>query len=203
MSASVSTPRPPTTERVVALNRGPWVARPGRTDRSCRAQTTRRCSTCARSTTTPPGTSRARSACPSTADRSGRRRASCSCPTSGSSCTRASEAEALDAAQKLWAVGIFEIAGYVARAGCARDTPDARRRRVGGCSNRAGLQIVDVRETTERDSGYIPGSTQHPVPAPPQAGCGALDRRSRSSPSARAARGPRSPRPCCNAKAST
>src|ERR1044072_5436092 len=29
VSASVSTPRPPTTERVVALNRGPWLARPG------------------------------------------------------------------------------------------------------------------------------------------------------------------------------
>jgi len=29
VSASVSTPRPPTTERVVALNRGPWVAEPG------------------------------------------------------------------------------------------------------------------------------------------------------------------------------
>ena len=28
VSASVSTPRPPTTERVVALNRGPWVAWP-------------------------------------------------------------------------------------------------------------------------------------------------------------------------------
>src|SRR5581483_12266893 len=28
VSASVSTPRPPTTEQVVALNRGPWVARP-------------------------------------------------------------------------------------------------------------------------------------------------------------------------------
>src|SRR5436190_16081191 len=28
VSASVSTPRPPTTERVVALNRGPWLALP-------------------------------------------------------------------------------------------------------------------------------------------------------------------------------
>src|SRR5439155_855262 len=27
-SASISAPRPPTTERVVALNRGPWVALP-------------------------------------------------------------------------------------------------------------------------------------------------------------------------------
>src|SRR5439155_11423270 len=28
VSASVSTPRPPTTERVVGLNRGPWLALP-------------------------------------------------------------------------------------------------------------------------------------------------------------------------------
>ena len=32
VSASVSTPRPPTTERVVTLNRGPWLALPPEPD---------------------------------------------------------------------------------------------------------------------------------------------------------------------------
>ena len=32
VSSSVSAPRPPTTERVVALNRGPWLALPNEPD---------------------------------------------------------------------------------------------------------------------------------------------------------------------------
>jgi rhodanese-related sulfurtransferase len=39
-----------------------------------------------------------------------------------------------------------------------------------------GLQLVDVRETTERDSGYIPGSQNVPYRLLRKLGCGALDR---------------------------
>ena len=39
-----------------------------------------------------------------------------------------------------------------------------------------GLQLVDVRETTERDSGYIPGSQSVPYRLLRKVGCGGLDR---------------------------
>ena len=38
------------------------------------------------------------------------------------------------------------------------------------------LQVVDVRETTERDTGYIPGSRNIPYRLLRKLGCGALDR---------------------------
>ena len=77
-SASLSTPRPPTTERCVALNRGPWVAARPPLEPARRRRATRSCSTCARSRTSPPATSPARSASRSTAARSRPARRSCS-----------------------------------------------------------------------------------------------------------------------------
>ena len=38
------------------------------------------------------------------------------------------------------------------------------------------MQLVDVRETTERDSGYIPGSRNIPYRLMRKIGCGALER---------------------------
>ena len=113
VSASVSTPRPPTTERVVALNRGPWVARAGRSEELA-----------------DPGDATVLDVRPFADHAAGhvpgsisvpvyggvvrrRRPASCSFPASASCCTRATREEALEAACELWAVGILELAGYV------------------------------------------------------------------------------------------
>ena len=42
--------------------------------------------------------------------------------------------------------------------------------------NHCAPQLVDVRETTERDAGYIPGSQSVPYRLLRRLGCGALDR---------------------------
>jgi hydroxyacylglutathione hydrolase len=86
------------------------------------------------------------------------------------------DAEALDAAQKLWAVGILEIAGYVIAPDAPKTLPTLNVDELRALLESPGLQLVDVRETTERDSGYIPGSTNVPYRLLRKLGCGALDR---------------------------
>jgi rhodanese-related sulfurtransferase len=44
-----------------------------------------------------------------------------------------------------------------------------------GLLDASDVQVVDVRETTERDSGYIPGSRNIPYRLLRKLGCGALD----------------------------
>jgi rhodanese-related sulfurtransferase len=175
VSASVSTPRPPTTERVVALNRGPWVARPGAPEELAE-----------------PGAATVLDVRPFCAYSEGHIPGAISVPVEGSAFgTKAgfvlmagervvlhagSEAEAADAARKLWAVGILEIAGYVTAPHAPEtlatlDVAELRR-----LLDSPGLQLVDVRETTERDSGYIPGSQNVPYRLLRKLGCGALDR---------------------------
>ncbi len=175
VSASVSTPRPPTTERVVALNRGPWVAEPGKP-----------------SMLDGIGDATVLDVRPFSDYSAGHVPGAISVPVSGTSFgTKAgfvlmphervvlharSEAEASEAAEKLWAVGILELAGYVT-------TPEAPETlavldvdRLRTLLASPGLQLVDVRETTERDSGYIPGSQSVPYRLLRKIGCGALDR---------------------------
>jgi glyoxylase-like metal-dependent hydrolase (beta-lactamase superfamily II)/rhodanese-related sulfurtransferase len=175
VSASVSTPRPPTTEQVVALNRGPWLAWP---------ETLRELPE--------PGESTVLDVRPFEAYSEGHIPGAISVPVRGSAFgTKAgfvlvqgerivlhagSEPEAQEAAQKLWAVGILELAGYVTAPDAAETLPtldvDELRRRL----ESPGLQLVDVRETNERDTGYIPGSQNVPYRLLRKLGCGALDR---------------------------
>ena len=175
VSASVSTPRPPTTERVVGLNRGPWLARPAAPQELLES-----------------GTATVLDVRPFGDYTAGHVPGAISVPASGSSFgTKAgfvlmpdehimlharSRAEALDAAEKLWAVGILELAGYV----IAPDAPETLATLdVAGLRlllAAPGLQLVDVRETTERDSGYIPGSQSVPYRLLRKLGPGALDR---------------------------
>ncbi len=175
VSASVSTPRPPTTERVVALNRGPWVAEPGNL-----------------SALDGIGDATVLDVRPFSHYSAGHVPGAISVPVSGSAFgTKAgfvlmpkervvlhtsSEAEASEAAEKLWAVGVLELAGYVT-------TPEAPETlavldvdQLRALLSSPGLQLVDVRETTERDSGYIPGSQSVPYRLLRKIGCGALDR---------------------------
>jgi glyoxylase-like metal-dependent hydrolase (beta-lactamase superfamily II)/rhodanese-related sulfurtransferase len=175
VSASVSTPRPPTTERVVALNRGPWVAWPGALHELDDA---------AEATVLDVRPFHDYSA--------GHIPGAISVPVDGGTFgTKAgfvlmtderivlharSEAEAFDAAQKLWAVGILEVAGYVLAPDASRTLPTLDVDELRRLLESPGLQLVDVRETTERDSGYIPGSTNVPYRLLRKLGCGALDR---------------------------
>jgi hydroxyacylglutathione hydrolase len=71
------------------------------------------------------------------------------------------EAEAHEAARRLWAVGIFDIAGWTEAGGSERMEPvtmDELERRLAA----GEIELLDVRETDERDQGFIPGSTHLP-----------------------------------------
>jgi rhodanese-related sulfurtransferase len=85
--------------------------------------------------------------------------------------------EALAAARALWAVGILELAGYVLETSAAEtlatvDVVELKQL----LDAAADVQVVDVREAFERDTGYIPGSRNIPYRLLRKIGCGALDR---------------------------
>ena len=88
-----------------------------------------------------------------------------------------SRAEALEAAWGLWAIGMLDLAGYVlspqATETLATVDVDELRRLLAAADD---VQLVDVRETTERDDGYIPGSRNIPYRLIRKLGCGALER---------------------------
>lgn len=175
VSASVSTPRPPTTERVVALNRGPWVARPDEPTALADA-----------------GEATVLDVRPFADYTAGHVPGAISVPETGSSFgTKAgfvlmpgervvlharSRDEALAATHKLWAIGILDIAGYVVAPQATETLTTLDVAELKELLASPGLQLVDVRETTERDSGYIPGSQNVPYRLLRRVGCGALDR---------------------------
>jgi glyoxylase-like metal-dependent hydrolase (beta-lactamase superfamily II) len=175
VSASVSTPRPPTTERVVALNRGPWLASPA-----------------APQELQEEGDATVLDVRPFHDYSAGHIPGAISVPVDGGSFgTKSgfvlmaderivlhakSEADALEAAHRLWAVGILEIAGYLIAPDAPKTLPTLGVDELRTLLESPGLQLVDVRETTERDSGYIPGSTNVPYRLLRKIGAGALDR---------------------------
>jgi glyoxylase-like metal-dependent hydrolase (beta-lactamase superfamily II)/rhodanese-related sulfurtransferase len=175
VSASVSTPRPPTTERVVALNRGPWVPLPDEPQELPVA-----------------GDATVLDVRPFPDYAAGHVPGSISVPVTASSfSTKAGfvlspdervvlhardREEARAATRSLWKVGIFAIDGYVLApdAGETLGTLDVWQLKelVGD----ADVQVVDVREAAERDDGYIPGSRNIPYRLLRKLGCGALER---------------------------
>jgi hydroxyacylglutathione hydrolase len=73
----------------------------------------------------------------------------------------ADETQAESAARGLWAVGIFKIAGWRAGGGAEQLEPvtvDELERRLAA----GEIELLDVREAEERDTGFIPGSTHFP-----------------------------------------
>ena len=176
VSASVSTPRPPTTERVVTLNRGPWVTLPPEPD-----------------VLPDSGDATVLDVRPFTDYVAGHVPGAISVPLgAGSFSTKAgfvleagervvlharTKDEALAAARALWSVGILELAGYVLepRAEETLATVDVVELKQ-LLDAAADVQVVDVREAFERDTGYIPGSRNIPYRLLRKIGCGALDR---------------------------
>jgi glyoxylase-like metal-dependent hydrolase (beta-lactamase superfamily II)/rhodanese-related sulfurtransferase len=174
VSASVSTPRPPTTEVVVALNRGPWVARPADPEELADF-----------------GDATVLDVRPFTEYAAAHVPGAISVPVDGGSFgTKAgfvllreepvvlhssSRGEAVEAAWRLWAVGLLGLTGYVLAPAVTESLPllgvDDLKRLLEG----ADIQLVDVRENTERDTGYIPGSRNIPYRLLRKLGCGALD----------------------------
>jgi hydroxyacylglutathione hydrolase len=160
-TASLSTPRPPTTARVVALNKGPFVGAPPPLDHL-----------------EEPGGATILDVRPAKLHAAGHVRGAFNVPVSGSSfATRAGfvldpeerivihasdEAEASEAARGLCAVGFLDLAGYVT------DVPMTERVEPMGLDEleqlleQGAVQVLDVREKAERDEGYIPGSLHIP-----------------------------------------
>jgi hydroxyacylglutathione hydrolase len=160
-SASISTPRPPTTARVVALNRGPFVAAPGPLD-----------------ALGDPGDASVLDVRPADAYVAGHIPGAFSVPVSGGSfATRAafvldpgepivlhasSPQEAEQAAHGLRSVGFRELGGYVLEAGATEQLDPVKIDELEGLLADGSVQVLDVREKDEWDAGYIPGSLHIP-----------------------------------------
>jgi rhodanese-related sulfurtransferase len=177
-TASVTTPRPPTTERVVALNRGPWVGRP-------------------EPLAPVPGAESAShegvvlDVRPVSEFAAGHVPGALSVPLSGTSfATKAafvldplepvvvharSADEAQAAAGRLCAVGLFNVSGYLVRPAATETLATVDVDELKRLLDRNDVQLVDVREAHERDGGYIPGSRNIPYRLLRKAGASALD----------------------------
>jgi hydroxyacylglutathione hydrolase len=159
-SASIAAPRPPTVDRVVALNRGPFLGAqpPLEPLDAVRGQLL--------------------DVRPATAFAAGHAPGALNVPLEGGSVgTRAgfvldhdepvaihasSAGDAQEAARRLYAVGLLDVAGYVLEL----ETPE-RLEPVGideleSLVEQDAVEVIDVREQDERDEGYIPGSRHIP-----------------------------------------
>jgi hydroxyacylglutathione hydrolase len=176
VSASVSTPRPPTTERVVTINRGPWLTLPPEPDELLDA-----------------GDGTVLDVRPFTDYVAGHVPGAISVPISGESfATKVgfvvevgeqlviharTRIEAMAAARSLWKVGLLELGGYVLEPSAEETLATVDVVELKHILDAAAdVQVIDVREAFERDSGYIPGSRNIPYRLLRKIGCGALDR---------------------------
>jgi glyoxylase-like metal-dependent hydrolase (beta-lactamase superfamily II)/rhodanese-related sulfurtransferase len=160
-SASVTTPRPPTTARVVDLNRAPFVGAPAPLEQLHG-----------------PGDATVLDVRPPDDHLAGHLHGAFSVPVSGTSfATKAgfvldpgehvaihasSRKEAERAARGLHSVGFFALVGFFTSTeatehGQAVDVGELERLLEDG-----SVQVLDVREKSERDAGYIPGTLHVP-----------------------------------------
>jgi hydroxyacylglutathione hydrolase len=173
-SAAVSTPRPPTTARVVAFNKGPFLGAP---------------SPVAQLEEIGPAT--VLDVRTAHAHGKGHVRGAFNVPLSGSSfATRAGfildpderivihatdEAEAERAARGLRAVGFLELAGYVTQADATERSQTIDLGELERLLGDGDVQVLDVREKSERDEGYIPGTLHIPYRLLRETGTDGLD----------------------------
>jgi len=162
-SASVSTPRPPTTARVVELNRGPFVGAPAPLEERQVAQSHEVTVLDVRS---------------ADAHASGHLHGAFNVPVSGSAfATRAgflldpderivlhasSREEAERAGRGLRAVGFIELEGYLLDAEPTERTEPVELDELAQLLDDDAVTVIDVREKDERDTGFIPGSVHIP-----------------------------------------
>ena len=159
-SASISSPRPPTVERVVALNRGPLLGAPPPLEplESVRGQLLDVRPAHVYSEGHAPGALNVPVDGPSFGTKSGFMLD----PEQPISLHASSREQAALAAERLWAVGLLDITGYLLEL----ETPE-RLDPIGLDELEAlladdAVELLDVREKDERDEGYIPGSRHIP-----------------------------------------
>jgi glyoxylase-like metal-dependent hydrolase (beta-lactamase superfamily II)/rhodanese-related sulfurtransferase len=158
-SAGVSVPRPPNMQRIVELNRGPFVG--------ARSEPPE--------VAAPPDGAQILDVRPVTAFAAGHLEGALNVPVSGTRfatkaafvldagpvvVAAADEAEATDAVRGLRSVAHLDIVGVVLGAGLERLEPVA----IGELDAllERGAELIDVREKDERDTGYIAGSRNIP-----------------------------------------
>jgi hydroxyacylglutathione hydrolase len=160
-TASITVPRPPTTEQLVALNKGPWVALPELP---------------AEVTATDGAT--VLDVRPFALHAAGHLPGALSVPVSASSFgTRAAfvvdvdepillhastPEEAAQAAWELWAVGLLDLKGYLVSIDATETLATVDIAALKRLLDEGDVQLVDVREAYERDASYIPGSRNIP-----------------------------------------
>jgi glyoxylase-like metal-dependent hydrolase (beta-lactamase superfamily II)/rhodanese-related sulfurtransferase len=173
-SAAVSTPRPPTTAVVVALNKGPFIGAPAALNRLDEV-----------------GDATILDVRPTDAHAAGHIRRSFNVPVAASSfATRAgfildpderivlhasNDEEAKEAARGLRAVGFLELAGYVTEADATESLQPVDIGELERLMEEGSVQVLDVREKSERDEGYIPGSIHMPYRLLRSAGTDGVD----------------------------
>ena len=160
-SAAVTIPRPPTTARVVELNRGPFL---GAQQSLAQVDSS--------------GDATVLDVRPADEHWAGHLRGAISVPVSGPSfATKAgflldpdervvlhasSPAEAEAAARGLWSIGLFELAGYFTDGDAPERSTVVPVDDLAHLLDEGSVQVLDVREKSERDSGYIPGTLHVP-----------------------------------------
>ena len=160
-TASLSTPRPPTTARVVAINKGGFVGAPADLRRL-----------------DDPGDGTILDVRPAETHAAGHVHGAFNVPVSGSSfATRAGfvldpderivihasdDAETDAAARGLRSVGFLELAGYVTEADTTDKLVPVELDELEQLLQDGAVDVLDVREKFERDEGYIPGSLHIP-----------------------------------------
>jgi hydroxyacylglutathione hydrolase len=153
--------RPPNVERIVALNRGPWVAAPELPRAVAEV-----------------GDAVVLDVRPAADHAAGHVRGSINVPVSGSTFgTRAAFVLPLDrpvvlhastpdearlAARRLAAVGFLELAGYLESAETTETTVPVELEELERMLSEDAVDLIDVREQDEHDDGYIPGSRHIP-----------------------------------------
>jgi hydroxyacylglutathione hydrolase len=161
VSASVSAPRPPTTARVVALNRGPFIGSPADLDEiddwsratvlDVRDAEAHARGHVAGALNVPVGAS-------SFATRAG----FVLDPDENIVLHASSREEADRAARGLRAVGFIELSGFVTDAQTTAHTEPIAIDDLERLLEANAVTVLDVREKDERDTGYIPGSVHMP-----------------------------------------
>jgi hydroxyacylglutathione hydrolase len=160
-SAAVSTPRPPTAARVVALNKGAFLGAPKPPERLAEV-----------------GKGTVLDVRPAAAHAAGHVHGAFNVPVSASSfATRAGfildpeerivihatdDDEATRAARGLRSVGFLELAGYVTEVVATEQLHPVELDELERLLAEGSVQVLDVREKSERDEGYIPGSLHIP-----------------------------------------
>ena len=159
-TAGVSTPRPPNMERIVELNRGPFVPAEPPLEPA----------------TVDDGT--VLDVRPAEVFAAGHLPGALNVPVSGSAFgTKAgfvlrtdepvviqasSPEEAALAAGRLYAVGFLGLAGYLTEAEATESYEPVSVDELDGLLAEEAIDLIDVREADERDAGYIPGSRHVP-----------------------------------------